>query len=134
VVYSSIRRKAAMYLPVIARDEILEDIFPLDEDCQCRCLYPTYGRLMETTFLRVECSHGASAVYAHQPVGFRAAYRRFREWLHGFVIEQFRKTIPDRSGRHRLQPKPFYRFAGPRMTCDVPKDQLPFTPCVTGVD
>src|SRR5687768_9324731 len=51
VVFSSTGRKRAMHLPVIARNEFLDDIFPLDQDRQCGCLYPAHGRLMETAFL-----------------------------------------------------------------------------------
>src|SRR5690606_36828138 len=61
--------------PVVARDEGADLFLALDQNRQRRRLHAADRRLVEAAFLGVEGGHGARAVDADQPVGFRARTR-----------------------------------------------------------
>ncbi len=136
--------KGGVYLPVVTRLEAPDLLFALDDDGQRRCLHPPHRGEEKTAIARIERRHGARAVDADQPVRFGAAARGISQRPHLLVAAQLGKAVADGLRRHRLQPQPPHRLAqrlglsslvgAARVLLDEAKDQLAFTPGVTGVD
>ncbi len=109
-------------------------MFTIDNNHQGRCLYPAYGRQVETAALAVERGHRASAVDTHQPVCFATAARCIGQGLHFLVASQMGKSVSDRCRCHRLQPQPRGRLGSFCGLGDKTENELAFTPGVAGID
>jgi hypothetical protein len=110
--------------------------FALDHDGQRRRLHAADRGLVEAAFLGVEGRHGARAVDADQPVGFRAAARGIGQRLHFLVGAQVGEAVADRGGGHRLQPQAAHRLLllAQGVLRDVAEDQLALAARVAGID
>jgi hypothetical protein len=126
----------ALDFPVVARDKGADAGFALDHDGQGRGLHAADRGLVEAAFLGIEGGHGAGAVDADQPVGFRAAARGVRQGLHFLVRAQMGKAVADGGRGHRLQPEAAHRLLlfAQRVLRDVAEDQFAFAARVAGVD
>ena len=121
-------------LPEIARHEFANPRFAFDHDGQRRRLDAANGRLEKTAELGVERRHGARAVDAHQPVGFRPAVRGVGQRQHVLVFAKLREPFADGRRRHGLQPEPFDGLLRLGVLDDVAENQFAFAPGVAGVD
>jgi len=121
-------------LPVILRDEILDPVLTLHEDCQRRRLDSAHRRQVKPARLRVERRHRPRAVDADQPIRFRTAHRRIRQRQHGRIIAQVHEALLDGGGRHGLQPKALDALLGLGVLHYVTENQLPLPPGVAGID
>ena len=130
--------KAGVDFPVVAADELADQLFTLDHHRQGGGLHPTDGGQEEPAIAGVERGEGAGAVDADQPIGFRPAARGVGQALHLFAGAQAAKTVADGLWRHGLQPQPFHRFVQRFFAAGVllyqSEDELTLAPRVTGVD
>ena len=126
----------AFDFPVVARDEGADAAFAFDHDRQCRRLHAAHRRLVEAAFLRIEGGHGARAVDADQPVGFRAAARGVGQRQHFMVGAQMGEAVADCGAGHRLQPEAADGFllGAQGVLRDVTENQLALAPRVAGID
>ena len=101
----------------------------LRQHCQRGCLHTAYiqGAVIED-------GEKARGIDPHQPIRFLAAEGRL---IQGFIVgagAQIRKSLPNGAVLHRGNPKAKDRFVAIRHLIHQTKDQLTFTPGVTGID
>ena len=130
----ALRCERPQHLPIIPRHELPNLRLTIHHDGQRRRLHPAHRRLVEAARLRVEGRHGARAIDAHEPVGFRARTRRVRERQHGFVAAELLKTFANRVRGHGLEPEPLHRLSRAREGHDVAENQLALAAGVASVD
>ncbi len=126
--------KGGMHLPIVAADKLPDLFLALDHDRQGRRLYPAHRGEEKAAISRIERGHGARAIDADQPVGFRTAAGRIGQGHHLLVTAQLFKTFPDGRRGHRLQPEPFHRMSRLGILLNQPKYQLAFAAGVASVD
>ncbi len=126
----------ALDFPVVARDKGADAGLALDHDGQGRRLHAADRGLVEAAFLGIEGGHGARAIDADQPVGFRAAARGVGQRLHLLVGAQVGEAVADRRGRHRLQPEAAHRLLllAQGVLGNVAEDQFALATRVAGID
>ena len=122
-----------MDFPILFRDEAFDLLFALHQDGQRGRLNASDRREMESTGLRVESGHGAGAIDAHEPVGFRTAHRRVGERLHRFTGAECGKTFADRRRGHGLQPEPLDGLDRFGVLDDVTENQFTLAPGVASI-
>jgi len=124
--------------PIVAAHELADLLFALDHHGQRGRLHPAHGGQEEAAIARVERGHGAGAVDAHQPVGFRPAAGGVGQALHLLFAAQAVKAVADRLWRHGLQPQALdgfvQRLGATCVLLDQAEDQFPLAPRVAGVD
>ena len=130
--------KAGVDFPVVAADELPDQLFALDHHRQRGRLHPTHGGEEKPAIAGVERGEGAGAVDAHQPIGLGAAAGRVGQALHLRGASQAAKAVADGLRRHRLQPQALNRFVqglfAAGVLLDQTEDEFALAPRVTGVD
>jgi hypothetical protein len=70
-ILASLGAEASEHFPIVPSLEGANPLFALEQDRERRGLHPPDCGEVEAALLRIEGGHGAGAVDAHQPIGFR---------------------------------------------------------------
>ena len=133
-VLSSRNAEVCPYFEVGPRHETLDPLLALDHDRQGGGLHAAHGGQVEAAVLGIERGHRTRAIDADQPVGFGAAARGIGQRHQLLAVAQALECLPDRLGRHRLQPKALDRLPRARVLRDQAKDEFALASGIAGID
>ena len=99
-VFPGLRRKGGVQFEVIPRHKLPDLLLALNHDGERWRLHAAHGCQLKAAGFGIERRHGARAIDAHQPVGFRTAHRGVSQGTHQGVLAQCAKAFADRGGSH----------------------------------